>query len=208
MPTKTKPKRRQAKAHALKKKAAKKTHVRIQGLCGNEPEPKPKKASIEMGPGHSVELTLYAGSALRAQISASYETAHAILQYLQGQVLPMVVGSTFTPLLDEVDDEMLWNLDIEGRGIDVNIRAHEDIALALFGGLREFLATHRRGSTPADAEVTGRAAVAGPSEPAAAPSAPAVPCPLDMIRGIPPQGVRMEDDEQGNLRIVKNEPTS
>jgi hypothetical protein len=167
----------------------------------------------------NVELTLHAGPGLRVEISASYETAFAALQWLQGQVLPTFIDTSDgmgTPrwLVCGERDEMLVHLDLEAPGIDINVRAHQDIAMAVVGALREFLKPHRAAAPPA------------PAKPASTTPPPRSDCSIcatrdadpkwSPMRGLPcthsmpmpPQGVRIEDDPQGNPRIVKNEPTN
>lgn len=207
MPTKAQPKRSREKARALKKKAAKKTRARVQNLLDDEP------ATMRRLP--SVDLTV-AGPGLQIEISASFEIACRLLAWLQGQVIPKLIDRT-TELnpprwleWDEVD--ALVRLVFDAPGLSARVFAHEDIAQAFAECFQVFLKSHA---------ATAPAPPPPPPPPDAPPrdtmsSEPVCPCPLcfrvtclgDCHEQPPPQGVRYEDDAQGNPRIVKNEPTS
>ena len=209
MPTKPQPKRSREKARALKKKAAKKTRARVQNLLDDEP------ATMRRPP--SVDLTVNAGPGLQIEISASFEIACRLLAWLQGQVVPKLIDRT-TELnpprwleWDEVD--ALVSLNFEAPGLSARVFAHEDIALAFAECFQAFLKSHATATLPAP--------TAEPPQPPPSPEPITRVCVhgclcaicrgthvLLRTQAIPPQGVRYEDDAQGNPRIVKNEPTS
>lgn len=219
MPTKSEPKRARAKMRALKKKAAKKTRARIDRLVDAEAHPSPPVSEWQPP---AVSLSVNPGPGLMVEVSASMEVALSFLQWLQGRQLP-TSGAAPQPdarRWETRDAELkLVSMQLQAPGLQVRVIANKDVAEAVMGYLMPWfpnaIGVERR---PAPVAMPDPPAPVDDERPfcykccrhRAAGCLCAAVTPYPWPEGVtpPPQGVRFEDDPQGNPRVVKNEPTN